>query len=82
VAIEALLNHGHDTGMSSRLFREPTCRRKIYLATGVDQLFHNISMPLLGCNEKRRAPILVLNIDATASCNQLLGNNRMSIPGR
>jgi hypothetical protein len=53
-----------------RVCREPTCRRKIYLAAGVDQLFHNINMPFLGCNEKtacnhpcpedrRRATILV-----------------------
>ena len=61
-ASEAFLNHGHDAGVSFtgryRHRREPTCRQKIYLAEGVDQLFHNINMPFLDCNEKGVDPSL------------------------
>ncbi len=35
-------------------------------------------MPFVGCNEKRRVPLLILNVDFTSTSNELFYDARMS----
>ena len=71
--IETVLNHSHNRGVSVtgryRDYREPIFQRKMDVTASGNQLFHNNSMPLLGCNEERRHPVLVLRINVAESFN-------------